>query len=289
MNPKSLLLAVGLVSLSFANLSRAQVVFSDTFSATNTFNINENLGSPRQTGTYITANPGGVAWNEYANPAGGIPDNLTQLGNTYPNTMNLFPNPAQKVYLAVRTAADFSSDLNLVSEYDITFNQRVVYGGSNTGWLQFSFGATNSVGDDFTPLFPNQATAGFSVIFEADGSFQSWSSGTPVATGTITLSGGDFQAIRFNVQNTGSDAIIRMYANGVEELSYTRTGGFGAGEGHLIFGGFTSGGDNAFNYNAVQNLAVTVVPEPSAFALLVGFGCGLMLMRRMRRERPLTH
>jgi len=256
----------------------AQVLFSDNFNgmtgpsgypATPATGANFELGNPGRIGGSLTL-PAGAA---YIN--GFFSDGNEQLGN--PNTLpgdNLDNNVVGDNLLLANQASDLINyDFSTVnSPLSLTFNG-LVDSGNPTDWLAVI------IGNPSQPQWLLNTSA--AILFRENGGTQYFSNGNG-NNGASGVGPGNnvwqsYQIILSDTAGTGSafdgnGSLLTYYANGVELGSASLTQ-LTPGEGYL---GFDSPGQIV----GIDDIGVSVAPEPSTYALLGGGLLSLLAFRR---------
>jgi hypothetical protein len=237
----ALKLAAAVVPMALLGVQvRAQSVngsvnlFTDSFNLSRNddpyiWDINAELGTPRQSGTYVPAT--GVTWSEYQPAA----PNFTQVNNGgQPGTMLLASvtdtNPFfPERYLRVKPNADFS-DIPAGTK-DLTI-ATTLYPASNVGFMVFAFGTqfplVNVVPNQNVPgsgTFVNQ-TYGIALLMTPGGGWQTFNGpGGNVGGDNVTSldnSGhtNNKYSVAFVMHNPVFDGVtpvaVSLYVNGVQ-------------------------------------------------------------------------
>ncbi|WP_269525303.1 PEP-CTERM sorting domain-containing protein [Coraliomargarita parva] len=259
---------ITILALSGAAFSLAQaetVLFSDNFdTSANSWDVNFEYDSgTRQSGTlgnsqyYVADEPGYWAQVDHDSYL----DALSIHGNGPTYDTSVTPYTTFDYDLAAGESLSMSIDLN---PYD-----------DASSWAAMSIGNTGGA---------EAISTGFGVLVRSDATYEIWSSGSSVASGTAT-SFTDYGTLEILVSGVsgaaytwdGSDADVEVIFEGSSIYAATITGGYT--QNFLTLLSYNAGGANGFD-----NLTVSVVPEPSTYAMLAGcFGLAFVILKRRRQ------
>jgi hypothetical protein len=288
-----------LAALSLAPSAGAAVLFADNFNTSvQSDDVNFESGSGRQSGSlgnlqYRQGNGSlfstitGTIANE------GTDGFKTQIGNSgAPGTLFLAGNSF--TIGSVSPESNFNVNPGAGGYLSISFSLDAVIGNNTSGdWGAITIGAgdnasfgSSGTGARGQGILSNASN--FGILFESDGGFQVFDSGTGIGSGTYTgTPGGEFD---FELRITGltdgnpwdgvNDSLIEVFVNGGGSPlhSYTKTGGYL--DNYVTMQGFGSSG--GFSISTFDDLQIAAVPEPGAVSLLGG----VLILAGLRRRRP---
>lgn len=275
----------------------AQVIFQDSFESgagLNNQDINLDIGTSRQTvGRTSTYTMTGV--NVIANLSTND-DGKTNNGSTSGNGMARIRNNEQD---SGSTNGFLSLDTNFGTQlagekytisYDLYYNQRTT--STLDQWISFAVGETDpagspaAAGSDFGVLLRPDGVGNVGVgdnfgRFYADGAFSAANDTTAVPSYI-----GGYLSFLVSIDETGVSPVATLTIGGTAVLSsfnfdFESTDRYFAFGSHL--GADTVPGDgNQFADTYIDNLTITVVPEPSTYALIGGLLALTSVMIRRR-------
>lgn len=285
--------AIAALLLGFAAPVRAQftqVLFTDNFysgltstpaSSSTDLNLNIGLSGGRQGGSLVTANPSGYTWSMYGKTSFTTgngwdlrgQDGFPVSGPVDPWTLRYRDNVAGE-WSTVSPDLNFSSSIidNSYRIQALFVHAHLDTVAANDRWIGLTFGA-NSV----PARFVNVVDAAGVILF-ASGAYQIWSDSALIGFGAVPLTPNGAFTIDLRVlNNTGS-----LFINGNEvNTGLDFSGVLPEWVGFTMVSG-TANPPSALTQFRVDDLIVSTIPEPSAFAL---GGLGLAMLAVLRRRR----
>jgi hypothetical protein len=288
-----------LAAIALVHPAEAVVLFADNFNTSaQSDDVNFEYSGGRQSGTlgplqYRQGNGSlfgaitGTIANEGANGF------KTQIGNSgAPGTLFLAGNSF--TIGSVSPEHNFNVNPGTGGYLSISFSLDAVTGNTTSGdWGAITIGASDNAGFGSAGSGARgqgilSTAANFGMLFESDGGFQAFDSGTGVGSGTYTGTPGGM--IDFELRITGltdgnpwdgvNDSLIEVFANGAGSpfYSFTKTGGYL--DNFLTLEALGSSG--GFSISTFDNLQIAAVPEPGSASLILG--ATMLLVRRRRRR-----
>ncbi|WPJ97114.1 PEP-CTERM sorting domain-containing protein [Coraliomargarita algicola] len=268
-----------LTSMFAASISmQAQVIFQDGFSTSsgnNNLDINDSIGVTRQTaGTTSTYTHTGSTSQSNVSTND---DGTTNNGNTAGNSMGRIRNNEQtggasNAFLSLDTnfGSSLAGEVYTIS-FDLHYKSRVT--DSTDQWISFA------IGDSVAPQAPSAAGSDFGILLRPDGVNPANNNLTRYYSDGILSASDDYTStpsftssyVNFivTVNETGAGTTIGATANGTAILS-DFAADFATGDRYFAFGSHLGSGVSAFSDVFLDNLTITVVPEPSTYALIGG-------------------
>ncbi|MGZ0655471.1 PEP-CTERM sorting domain-containing protein [Coraliomargarita sp. W4R53] len=272
------LLHLSLASLALSTAVHGQIIFQDTFTTNDGLNnqsINLDIGATRQTvGTTSTYTHNGATSQSNVSTND---DNTTNNGNAAGNSMGRIRNNQQS---AAGSNAFLSLDTNFGSSlagetYTISFDLHYKKRATDTGdqWISFAIGDSNAT------QAPNAAATDFGLLLRADGVSPTndnlarfYSDGVVNASNdyaTTPSFTSSYVNFIITVNETGAATTIGATANGTTILN-NFAADFANNDRYFSFGSHLGSGTAAFSDVFLDNLTISVVPEPSTYALIGG-------------------
>lgn len=289
--PPMKLIHLSLASLALSAAVHGQVIFQDTFTTEDGLNnqsINLDIGSTRQTtgatSTYTHTGPtsqSNVSTND---------DGVTNNGNTAGNSLGRIRNNEQtgggsNAFLSLDTnfGGSLAGEVYTIS-FDLHYKSRIT--DSTDQWISFA------IGDTAAPQAPSAAGSDFGMLLRPDGVNPSNNNLTRYYSDGILSASDDYTTtpsftssyVNFiiTVNETGAGTTIGATADGTTILS-NFAADFATGDRYFAFGSHLGSGATAFSDVFLDNLTITVVPEPSTYALLGGLlALGFVALKRRK-------
>lgn len=245
----------------------ADNLFQDNFTSSST-NLNSNKDG-RQSGSLGTQD-----WTAYSIISSGSPvtGSTAYLSN---NSLRVVQGGSVRLGAMPLNSGNIPSD----SPLTISFTMQTLDGDS-TDWTSFRFASSLNPND---PGSPTADAGDFGFLYRKNTGIQIFSGGL-IYQANSSPYGNDFSFI-FSDSNGGSPfngtgTKAQVYQGSRSLGIFTLSQAF-VGDHFIAFG--NDGNPNAYNQGSIDNLVVSVVPEPSAYAL---FGIGaigmFMVMRRTK-------
>lgn len=277
-------LALGLASLSHA----AQTIFQDNFdtslaSGVNT-DVNFELGGGRQSGgtttsTYTEQTVSGAGG--FINVNGSFTGDNLLLRNNYNST----GARASGVVLDTNFASILEG-----KRYQISFDASMSIGAGAATDRWMSFYIMGAQPGDINAATVNAGASDFGILLRDDGRANIWDDGavdTNLSAGTTGVTLGSVYSVLIDVDETLATPTVSLSID--SSLIGTYDIDFEAGDAGLRYFGLraqigTAGGttNGALFDSRYDNLAITLIPEPSSSAILAGLlaYCAIAVRRR---------
>lgn len=264
-----------LAGLAFAATVSAQVIVSDTFS-TNFGNFTVQSGSTSDGFSYsATAGVGGTVGRINALGTANHTDSVYYSGTGAAITRTFGQEYAVSLFFLPGTIS--TSNVAQVTTGLLRSTGSNFGGGGSGVWGQFR---QSNGGESFLRLFQQNTqvgsnSTGFTLSntlwYELETRVNLSSATNATTLGTYLYSrGADGLGDRTLVQSVSATAVT------------IGNSGFNA---TTFYGAFAGGNNSGSNIAAFDSFSVTAIPEPSAYAVLAGFGAlGLVALRRRRRS-----